>query len=184
MTPDPDSTNGQPSPLTLELDEDGVAFLTFDRPDSKVNLLTTPVMERLDELLGDLEEHAAANHLRGLVIRSAKKDNFIAGADIEEILGITDPEEGRSKAARGQEVFRRLEALPVPSLAAIDGTCLGGGTELALACSHRIAADRDKTEIGLPEVRLGILPGFGGTVRLPRLIGLQSALDLLLTGKN
>ncbi|HUH14121.1 MAG TPA: 3-hydroxyacyl-CoA dehydrogenase NAD-binding domain-containing protein [Longimicrobiales bacterium] len=170
--------------MILEHADQGVARLVFDRPDARVNILTQAVMERLDTLLGEIEEGARDGGIRSLVIRSGKAGTFIAGADVNEIAGVTDPEEGRRAAARGQAVFRRLEHLPVPSVAAIDGVCLGGGTELALACTYRIAADRDETQIGLPEVRLGILPGFGGTVRLPRLVGLRAALDMILTGKS
>src|SRR5690606_32968929 len=89
-----------------------------------------------------------------------------------------------AKAREGQRIFRRIELLPVPSVAAIHGVCLGGGTEMALACDARLASDSPATRIGLPEVRLGIIPGFGGTVRLPRLIGLRAALDLILTGRT
>ena len=170
--------------LILEHTEGGVAWLVFDRPDARVNILTQAVMERLDALLGELEEGARRGDVGALVVRSGKPGTFIAGADVDEIAGVTDPEEGRRAAALGQAVFRRLERLPIPSIAAIDGVCLGGGTELALACTYRIAADREETQIGLPEVRLGILPGFGGTVRLPRLVGLRAALDIILTGKS
>src|SRR5690606_39039685 len=170
--------------LTLEVDGDGVAWLIFDRPESRVNILTSGVMARLDLLLADLEEAARAGRVRAVVVRSGKPGTFIAGADIDEIAEITDPAEAEAKAREGQRIFRRLELLPVPTIAAIDGICLGGATELALACSARLASDSPATRIGLPEVRLGIIPGFGGTVRLPRLIGLRAALDLILTGRT
>ncbi len=168
--------------LTLEVSSDGVAWLVFDRPDAKVNLLTSAVMSRLDALLGEIEEGAAAGRIRTVVVRSGKPATFIAGADVGEIAGVVDPEQGEMASREGQRIFRRMEQLHAPTVAAIDGICLGGGTELVLACAHRIAADRRETRIGLPEVRLGILPGFGGSVRLPRLIGFQEALGLILTG--
>ena len=170
--------------LTLEVDGDGVAWLVFDNPDKKVNILTTTLMERLDGLLGEVEDGVAAGDVRALVIRSGKDGSFIAGADVNEIEGITDPSEGEAKAMAGQAVFQRLHELPVPTVAAVDGTCLGGGTEMILACDVRLAADRDETRIGLPEIKLGILPGFGGTTRLPRLVGLIAASDIILAGKS
>lgn len=170
--------------LTLAVDGDGVAWLVFDRPDSRVNILTSGVMERLDTLLGEIEDGARAGRIKAVIVRSGKPGMFIAGADISEIQGITDPAEASAKAAAGQAVFRRLEKLPVPTIAAIDGICLGGGTELSLACTYRLASDRPETRIGLPEVRLGIIPGFGGTVRLPRLVGLSAALDMIVSGRQ
>ena len=181
----PESTStAREAALTLEYEGDGVAFLVFDQPDRKVNVLSTPVMERLDELLAELEAAAGEGRARALVVRSGKDGSFIAGADVDEIAGITDPAEGREKAARGQAVFQRLHELPIPTIAAVDGTCLGGGTELILACDVRIASDRPETKIGLPEIKLGILPGFGGTTRLPRLVGLIAASDIILAGKS
>ena len=108
---------------------------------------------------------------------------FIAGADIAEIKDLTDPVDARSKASMGQDVFNVLENLPFPTIAAIRGACLGGGLELALACTYRVASDHPKTVLGLPEVTLGIVPGFGGTQRLPRLVGLEEGLNLILKGK-
>ena len=169
--------------LTLELPGDGVAWLVFDRPDARVNLLTAAVMTRLDELLAELESAAAADRVQAVIIRSAKDGSFIAGADVNEIVAIDDPSEAEAKVRLGQRVFRRLEQLAIPTVAAVDGLCLGGGTELILSCRHRLASDRPETRIGLPEVQLGIIPGFGGTTRLPRLIGLSAAADLILTGK-
>lgn len=170
--------------LSLTIDGDGIAWLVFDRPDSKLNLLTSGVLLRLDELVAELEAHAHAGEARALVVRSGKPGTFIAGADIREIEAITDPAEGEAAARAGQRIFRRLELLAIPTVAAVDGICLGGGTELILACGHRLASDRRETRIGLPEVRLGIIPAFGGTTRLPRLIGLREALGIILTGRN
>jgi 3-hydroxyacyl-CoA dehydrogenase / enoyl-CoA hydratase / 3-hydroxybutyryl-CoA epimerase len=180
----PTHTVDEQAALTLEITSDGVAWLVFDRPGSRVNILTSGVMQRLDALLGELEQAAAANRVRIVIIRSGKDGNFIAGADVSEIAGITDPAEGEEKARAGQQVLTRLERLPLPTIAAVDGSCLGGGTELILACAYRIASDRPETKIGLPEVKLGIIPGFGGTTRLPRLVGIRAALDIILPGRS
>ncbi|MGH7573602.1 MAG: enoyl-CoA hydratase-related protein, partial [Longimicrobiales bacterium] len=169
--------------LTLEVSGDGVAWLVFDRPDHRLNLLTRAVMTTLDALLGEIEAGAAAGDILGVVLRSGKDGTFMAGADIREIRDIETAADGEAASRAGQAILRRLERLEVPTVAAVDGVCLGGGTELILACGHRLATDRPSTRIGLPEVRLGILPGLGGTTRLPRLIGLTQALPLILTGK-
>lgn len=169
-------------PITLDIDSDKIAWLTFDLPESKVNLLSSGVMKLLDRRISELESRIATGHPVAIVIRSRKPGSFIAGADVGEIAGIDDASDGRDKAAEGQRIFRRLDRLTVPTIAAIDGLCLGGGTELALACKWRLASDRPSTRIGLPEIRLGIIPGFGGSVRLPRVIGIQRALRMILTG--
>jgi 3-hydroxyacyl-CoA dehydrogenase / enoyl-CoA hydratase / 3-hydroxybutyryl-CoA epimerase len=182
--PDPVAVGSDRAALTLEIDSEGVAWIIFDRPGAKVNVLSAAVLRRLEELLDELEPAVREGRARGLVIRSGKPAAFLAGADVGEIESASDPAEVARMTGRVQQLFRRVDRLPVPSVAAIDGTCLGGGTELALACRFRIASDRPETRIGLPEVRLGIIPGFGGTVRLPRLIGLSGALDLILTGKT
>jgi 3-hydroxyacyl-CoA dehydrogenase/enoyl-CoA hydratase/3-hydroxybutyryl-CoA epimerase len=162
-------------------DGSGVVRIVFDARDEKVNTLTEAVMLSFRDLVDRLAED---RDVLGVVIHSGKSGNFIAGADVGEIQALTDPRQAADKARMGQEVFNRLEALPVPVVAAIHGSCLGGGTELALACTYRIASDDPATRIGLPEVRLGIVPGFGGTQRLPRLVGLRAALDLILTGRE
>jgi len=169
---------------TLEIDADAVGWLTFDDPDRPVNVLTEGVMTRLGEALS--EAHAAAREarLRALVIRSGKPQSFIAGADIDAIGGIEDPVVAEEQIKLGQGIFNDIAALPVPTVAAIHGFCVGGGVEMALACDHRVLSDWKKTSMALPEVQLGILPAWGGTTRLPRLVGLQAALDLLLTGKK
>jgi len=165
-------------PLTLELVQ-GVALLTLDVPDATVNILSTPIMRQLDELIAQLENRS---DLTAVVIRSGKSGGFVAGADIGEIENVTDPELGAELAQNGQRIFTRLEKLPIPVVAALHGHCMGGGTELALACHYRIAADN--LAMALPETRLGILPGFGGTQRLPRLIPLDIALDMILSGRT
>ena len=160
--------------------EAGCGILTLDTPNEKVNILSTPVMQELNKFLDELNSRT---DLKTLILLSGKEGNFIAGAKIEEIENITDPKDGAEKAALGQAVFSKIAALPFPTIAVIDGACVGGGLELVLACDYRLARDSEKTRMGLPEVRLGIIPGFGGTQRLPRLIGIQRALDFILTGK-
>lgn len=159
----------------------GVAEIIFDEPEARHNILTTQVMEEFAEVLEQLEKNADAEMV---LIRSAKRDSFIAGADIKEIAELTDAEEAEEKARRGQELYRRLSRLPQPTAALIGGTALGGGFELSLWCDYRFAVDIESTRIGLPEVNLGVIPGFGGTQMLPRIAGIQTALDLILTGRT
>lgn len=167
------------SAFTLDKRPDGVAVLTLDLPGEKVNKLTTRVME---ELSGILDTIAADREIKALVITSAKRGTFIAGADIAEIRDITDAARGEELSRRGQAMLQKIENLPIPTVAAIQGACLGGGFELALACSHRVVSDDPRTSLGLPEVKIGIIPGFGGTQRLPRLAGLTNALAMITTG--
>lgn len=157
-----------------------VAVVTFDTPDQKVNTFNLETIEEFGGILDDLEEMGP--DLKGTVIISAKKRNFIAGADISLIEGIIDPEKGAAMARQGQKLFDRIAALPCTTVAAIHGSCLGGGLELALACNHRVASDAPETFLGLPETQLGIIPGFGGTQRLPRLVGLLESVRMITTG--
>ena len=173
-----------PAPLRLEIDSNKIAWLVFDTPDSRVNLLDSRLMRCLDQRLAELESRIATGYPVAVILWSGKPGTFIAGADVNEIALIEDEVDGRLKSAAGQRIFRRLERLGVPKIAAIDGACLGGGLELALACDWRVASDSRKTTLGLPEVRLGLIPGFGGSVRLPRLIGIQRALSMILTGRS
>jgi len=158
-----------------------IAILTLDQPDSRVNVLNRLV---LTELRNHLTTLAANRELTGLIIISGKPDNFCAGADLSVIEGIRTAAEARALARQGQEIFNQLAALPCPSVAAIHGSCLGGGTELALACTYRIASSEPQTFLGLPETQLGIIPGFGGTQRLPRLVGISEALRLITSGSR
>ncbi|HXH27401.1 MAG TPA: enoyl-CoA hydratase-related protein, partial [Candidatus Polarisedimenticolia bacterium] len=167
--------------VTFETRRDGLAFLIFDRPNEKVNVLNAPLVAVLEILL---DQAAHDRNVRGLLVVSAKPGSFIAGADVREIQALGSAQEAENASRKGHRLFDALEALPFPVVAAINGTCLGGGTELALACHFRVAADDPRTEIGLPEVRLGILPGWGGTQRLPRVIGTAPALDMILAGKS
>ncbi len=172
-----------PSP-TFHTDPDGIGWITFDDPDRKVNILTEPVMRGLADALEQAREAARSGRAKVLVVRSGKADSFIAGADVDAIASIEDPSEAEAKIRLGQAIYQDVEDLPIPTVAAIHGTCVGGGTELALACRHRVLSDHRRTRVGFPEVMLGILPAWGGTTRLPRLVGLRAALDLLLTGKQ
>lgn len=165
--------------LTFKIDNN-IAYLEFDHPDSKVNILTSEVVQRLGVLL---DEISAKSNLKALVVVSKKKDIFIAGADIKEIEGITQAADGIAKSRAGQEILNTLEDLAIPTIAVIDGVALGGGCELALACRYRIATFNEKIRIGLPEVNLGFVPGFGGTYRMPRLLGLTEGLKMVVSGK-
>jgi 3-hydroxyacyl-CoA dehydrogenase / enoyl-CoA hydratase / 3-hydroxybutyryl-CoA epimerase len=165
----------------LEVGEDRLATLTFDSPDKKVNVFTRGALAELERIL---EELGSRKDIGCLILLSGKEGSFIAGADVEEIARVTDPVEAEAGSRVGQRLFGAWEALPFPTVAAIRGICLGGGTEIALASTYRVASDRDDTKIGLPEVRLGILPGWGGSTRLPRLIGIAESLDMILTGRN
>lgn len=167
------------SPWTLDVDADRIAWLTCDMPGSSTNVLSGAVIKALAAALTQV----AAQKPAGLVLCSAKRSGFIAGADIKEFVDIRTPEEGYALVRAGQTVFDQLEALPFPSVAAVHGFALGGGLELALACTYRVGADDPQLSLGLPEVMLGIHPGFGGTVRSVRLLGVRPALDLMLKGK-
>jgi 3-hydroxyacyl-CoA dehydrogenase / enoyl-CoA hydratase / 3-hydroxybutyryl-CoA epimerase len=164
---------------SLEKDADGVAWLTLDKPGTSANVLSGSVLGELDGLLATLEREPP----RALVVISAKKSGFVAGADIREFTGITDADSGYGLIHRGQQVLNRLAALPCPSVAALHGFALGGGLELALACRYRVAVGDERLSLGLPEVQLGIHPGFGGTVRSVQVAGVRPAMELMLTGR-
>jgi 3-hydroxyacyl-CoA dehydrogenase/enoyl-CoA hydratase/3-hydroxybutyryl-CoA epimerase len=165
----------------LEVGADRLATLTFDSPDRKVNVFSREAFQELERLLDEL---AARQDIGALILLSGKKAGFIAGADVEAIAQVTDPLEAEAGSRVGHRLFSAWEALPFPTIAAIRGVCLGGGLEISLASTYRVASDRADTRMGLPEVRLGILPGWGGSTRLPRRIGIAEALDLILTGKT
>lgn len=156
-----------------------IAIVEFDLVGEKVNKFSTPVMMRLQEVLGELKKSS----YKTVIFKSNKPKIFIAGADIEEIKGMTTKEQFEAAVKGGQDIMNMVEDLPMPTIAAVNGACMGGGCEFILACDYRIASEDSSTKIGLPEIQLGILPGFGGTQRMPRVIGLQSALDIILAGK-
>jgi len=164
---------------TFEQDAEGIAWLTLDKPNTSANVLSAAVLTELNERLAELERARP----RGLILISGKKSGFIAGADIREFTGITDEAGGYALIRAGQLVFERLEALPCPTVAAIHGFALGGGLETALACRYRVAVADERLALGLPEVQLGLHPGFGGTVRSVRLLGVRPAMQLMLTGR-
>ncbi|WP_224364610.1 fatty acid oxidation complex subunit alpha FadJ [Hyalangium versicolor] len=161
--------------------EEGVAVLTIDQQGESVNTLSPESGEAFTELLGRAEKDPA---VKAVIFISGKKDNFVAGAKIDFLQSIQTAAQATEFSRKGQEGFDRLDAFPKPVVAAIHGACLGGGLEWALACDYRVATDSPKTSLGLPEVQLGLLPGAGGTQRLPALIGVQAALDLILAGKT
>ncbi|MCZ6690182.1 MAG: 3-hydroxyacyl-CoA dehydrogenase NAD-binding domain-containing protein [Planctomycetota bacterium] len=160
---------------------DGIERVTFDLPDRSANILTRDAMDELRRLVTDWRRRS---DIRALILQSAKDGIWIAGADIDQFQAIGSSEDGERLSRMGQAIFNDFADLPFPTIAAIDGACLGGGLELALACRYRIASRSEKTKLGLPEVLLGIVPALGGTQRLPRLIGLRAALDLILTGRR
>jgi 3-hydroxyacyl-CoA dehydrogenase/enoyl-CoA hydratase/3-hydroxybutyryl-CoA epimerase len=164
----------------LETDAGGIAWLSFDKPGTSTNVLSRDTLLELDQHLATLERAPP----RGLVIRSAKSSGFIAGADVKEFVELKSVEQGVAMVRSAQAVLARIEALPCPSVAIIHGFALGGGLELALACRYRVGVRSDKFTIGLPEVMLGIHPGFGGTVRAVRLAGVRAAMPMMLSGKT
>ena len=161
--------------------EDGIAILTIDVPGETMNTLRTEFGPEITEILAEIK---ADNSIKGLVLASGKKDCFVAGADISMLDACTSVEDAKALSQQGHIVFNELEAMSIPVVAAIDGVCLGGGLELALACHQRVCSQNGKTMMGVPEVQLGLLPGGGGTQRLPRLVGITTALDMMLTGKQ
>jgi len=168
------------SALTTDV-RDGIAVVTLDVPNAPVNTFARSVRDEFAALLERLDRDEA---IRAAVVRSGKPDVWVAGADIEEFLGIETSSQAEALSRDGHALLDRLEKLRTPVVAAINGACLGGGLEAALACAYRIGTDAPKTVFGLPEVQLGLIPGGGGTQRLPRVVGLEAALDMILTGRN
>ncbi len=164
------------SNIRFESDDDGIALLTVNRPE-KLNALNRDTMAELADAFTRARETAA---IRALIVTGAGEKAFVAGADINE-LAVLSPIEARALALRGQAIFRALETLPKPTVAAINGFALGGGLELAMSCAIRVASPNAK--FGQPEVKLGIVPGYGGTQRLPRLVGRGRAIEMLLSGE-
>ena len=168
------------SALSISL-HDGVAVVTFDLPGEPVNKFSKAVIADFVAVFDQLEKDSS---VKGAVLISGKPDTFIAGADIDQFLEFKNAADAAAQSAEGHKLMDRLEHGRVPWVAAINGACLGGGLEASLACAYRIVADSPKTVLALPEVQLGLIPGAGGTQRLPRTVGLQVALDMILTGKN
>lgn len=174
-----EQTAGEAGAWKLETDAEQIGWLTLDMPGSSVNLLSHAVLQELDHLL----EQLPSRSLRGLILRSGKKSSFIAGANVREFPALASAGQVGQLVRQGQRTFDRLEALPFPTVALLHGFALGGGLELALACRYRVALGDDKLSLGLPEVQLGVHPGFGGTVRAVRLMGVRAAMSLMLTGR-
>jgi 3-hydroxyacyl-CoA dehydrogenase/enoyl-CoA hydratase/3-hydroxybutyryl-CoA epimerase len=166
--------------IQREIGDDHVCVLTFDRPDSGANIFDAATLEELNEHLDAIEKDTS---LRGLIIASAKKSIFVAGADLKTLLQAAKTGEMRGFIERGQQVFNRLADLNIPTVAAVHGASAGGGYEVALACDYRVASDDPATRVGLPETSLGLLPAWGGCTRLPRLIGAEKAAEVILKGK-
>jgi len=169
--------------LTLSMIEPDIALLTFDTPDKSANVLSASV---LDELAAHLDELGQRSDLQGLILTSGKPGMFIAGADLREFAASLDipPAEVEQMCQRGQQLFGRLARCPFVTVAAIDGVCVGGGAELAIWCDRRVLSDNSKTEYGFPEVKLGLIPGWGGTARVPRIAGLSNAVEMITGGES
>src|SRR5947208_12047249 len=160
--------------------DDGIATLLFDRSGATTNTLSREALAELNEALDVFDREPP----KGVIVRSGKASGFIAGADITEFGELSNPDAAMALVRRGWDTFMRLADVSYPTLALIKGFCLGGGLELSLACRYRVVIDEPGTRLGLPEVMLGIVPGWGGIHRLPRVIGAPAALDMLLTGKT
>jgi 3-hydroxyacyl-CoA dehydrogenase/enoyl-CoA hydratase/3-hydroxybutyryl-CoA epimerase len=167
--------------IQRSLRDDQICVLTFDRPGSSANIFDRRTLTELGE---ELDFIAGAPSLKGVILTSAKRSIFIAGADLKSMSEASSLEEVRGLIELGQTVMNRLAALTIPTAAAIHGAAVGGGYELCLACDYRVASTDRATKLGLPEIQLGLLPAWGGSTRLPRLIGLPGALDVILAGKT
>lgn len=169
------------TPRAFDIQREGdLAILWFDLPGEKVNKLSSTVLRELSAVF---DHFASASDVKKIIIASRKSGIYIAGADVTEFTTVSGAEEAKAYVRLGQEVFTKLARLPQTTVAAIDGACLGGGCELAISCDWRVMSDSPRSQIGLPEVKLGIFPAWGGTSKLPRLIGLPAALDIILNGK-
>jgi 3-hydroxyacyl-CoA dehydrogenase/enoyl-CoA hydratase/carnithine racemase len=167
--------------FTVSCDDRGVVRISLDVPGRPLNILNPSVMAELNQIVEDLEQNPAA---KVAVIESGKASGFLAGADVNEIVAIESPDRAMRLLEDGQSLFQKIESLKIPTVAVIHGPCLGGGLELCLACDYRIARDDGSTKIGLPEISLGLIPGWGGTQRLPKLVGLTNSLEMILKGKT
>jgi len=169
------------SAFTLEKRDDGIAILTMDVPGETMNTLKGDFGDEISGILDDIEND---KNIKGVVVASGKKDSFVAGADVSMLANCKSADEAEALSIGGQHLFNRIEAMKKTFVAAIHGPALGGGLELALSCHYRVCSDSSKTQLGLPEVQLGLLPGSSGTQRLPKLIGVQQAMKMMLTGAS
>ncbi len=167
--------------ISKETTDENILVITIDCPDTKVNKVSSGL---LDEILAVLENDIEATAVKGLAVLSAKDDNFVVGADVDELQAMETEAEVKAYIKKAHDILNRIEALPIPVVCGIHGNCLGGGLELSLVADYRIASDSTSTVMGLPEVQLGLLPAAGGTQRLHRLVGLTTALPMMLTAKN
>ncbi|CAM4449903.1 MAG: Fatty acid oxidation complex subunit alpha [Legionellaceae bacterium] len=165
----------------LTLDSENILWLLLDKENASTNTINAPILTELNEILDTISQQS---EIKGLILGSAKSNGFIAGADIQQFTTFNTPDDALILIRQGQEICHKLEKLPIPTVAMIQGFCLGGGLELALACRYRVAEEGASTKLALPEILLGIHPGWGGSVRLPRLIGAIKGLDLILTGRS
>ena len=179
MTTKINTKNG--SAWTLEVSESGIGWLTLDVIGETQNTLKAEFADEFDAIFEQIEK---SDQIKAIVMISGKENGFIAGADISMLQNLKTEESVVELAKTGHQIFNKMESLNLPIVAAINGACLGGGLELALACSYRVSTDDPSSKFGLPEVQLGLLPGGGGTQRLPRLVGIATSLDLMLTGKQ
>ena len=163
----------------IETDNNNIAWLHFDTADASANLLTQAAIKELDDILKTFEKELP----KAIIILSDKKDSFIFGADIKEFTVLDNKEQALAFMLNGHALMNRLEAMPCPTVSMIHGLCFGGGTELCLACDYIIASDHKKTKIGLPEIKLGIHPGYGGTARSIERCGPLAAMNIMLTGR-
>ena len=165
----------------LDINDKGIAYLTIDVPDEKVNILSLEVLQQLDRILDNLKTNS---NVKALVIKSGKPDTFIAGANLHEFENaFKDPSYIQKALSTGHGTFSKLASMPFPTIALIHGICVGGGLELALGCKYRLVSDHPKTSLGLPETTIGIFPGWGGTQRLPRLVGLMEGVQMITSGR-
>ena len=164
---------------TSQTDDQGILWLTLDQQDTDTNVLSSSVLDQLNQLVEQIQNNVP----KALIICSGKDSGFIAGADVKEFLNVANKQEALIMIKRGQNVFSRIESLPCPTVAMIEGFCMGGGTELALACDYRVGLDSSSTKIGLPEVKLGIHPAFGGLVRSTAIINPMHSLEMMLSGR-
>ena len=178
MTNEVQPTSGA---FTLTKQDNGVAILSMDVPGESMNTLKAEFGDEISAMLDDIERDSS---IKGVVLTSGKPSSFVAGADITMLAACKTAEDATTIAAGGQAIFDRIENMKATFVAAIHGPALGGGLELALACHYRVCTDSPSTQVGLPEVQLGLLPGSGGTQRLPRLIGIQQAMKMMLTGQK
>src|SRR5947209_11835773 len=176
----PSTRLGMTKAFRIERDGD-LAVIWFDLPGEKVNKFSSTVMM---EFAGIVDEMEKAREVKRIVLASGKPSIFIAGADVSEFSKATSPEQAKRYTRFGQQVFHRFSKLPQTTVAAINGAALGGGCEISISCDWRVMSDSPRAQIGLPEVKLGIFPAWGGTTKLPRLIGLPAALDVILNGRT